>query len=145
VVKHSKSFVRIYVDGTKKTDEGRARMARHGVSGFPTVVFLDADGRELDRFCGLRSPDFVAGKMAAILEQHPGDEQWKHLLARKGEPWDSVRALLVRLGDYDLDKRDSAAKDLLELQRFLRMALRMSEQSADPEVRARARRLAGEK
>ncbi len=45
---------------------GRESAARYGVDRFPTVVFLDATGAEVDRILGFLPPDRFLGELVRI-------------------------------------------------------------------------------
>jgi len=45
---------------------GRAAASRYGVDRYPTVVFLDANGTEVDRILGFLPPDRFLGELRRI-------------------------------------------------------------------------------
>ena len=59
VVEFSRSIVNLKIDA-EDGGEGQALAQRYGVTGFPTILFLTADGREVDRIGGfLPAPQFL--------------------------------------------------------------------------------------
>jgi thiol:disulfide interchange protein len=63
VVRLSKEFVMVKVDGSKE----RFAAIRHEVRGYPTVLVLDADGREVTRIVGYRRPADLAADLKEVL------------------------------------------------------------------------------
>jgi thiol:disulfide interchange protein DsbD len=60
-------FVKVKVDGSKDTPEFEAAVSRYGVQGLPTVVFLDARGREVpQRVMGAVPPAEMLATLRAI-------------------------------------------------------------------------------
>ncbi len=55
----NEKFVALKVDGTKITDEIKAIWERFGVKGLPTVLFMNADGSEIERFEAFRTVEQV--------------------------------------------------------------------------------------
>ena len=52
-------FVALRLDMTRKSPETEAIRARWKVSGLPTVIVLDRQGKEVERFFGFRPPEQV--------------------------------------------------------------------------------------
>ena len=50
----------------KKVEAHRLISEAYGLRGYPTIVFTDAAGRELDRFLGYRGPDELLAEIARI-------------------------------------------------------------------------------
>ena len=59
-------FVAVKLDLTAKNDVNQAKLATYGVPGLPTVIFLDASGREVSRFFGFKPPRDVLGMMRQV-------------------------------------------------------------------------------
>jgi len=57
-------FVCVKVNG----DTDRANTSKYGVNGFPTIVFLDSAGKEIDRNVGYAGPDEMAQKMQKLIK-----------------------------------------------------------------------------
>ena len=69
----SLKLVPVKVDGDKP--EGEKTLARYKIRGFPTLLFLDADGSELSRKVGFDpEADFVALIKAALKDTRPEKE-----------------------------------------------------------------------
>jgi thioredoxin-related protein len=65
VIKFSRSqvFMRVFED----TEEEGARMARkYKITGFPTLIILDSEGREVDRILGALSPEELLDQLNSI-------------------------------------------------------------------------------
>ncbi|MHC5009495.1 MAG: hypothetical protein ACYTG6_00925 [Planctomycetota bacterium] len=58
------SFVSIQVDA--ENGEGESLAARYGISAFPTLLVVDADGDEIDRIIGFRPPEPFLEEIARI-------------------------------------------------------------------------------
>ena len=63
VVDISKNFVCLKVDGEKRRDVAYG----YGIGKFPTILFLDPDGRVIWREFGYRDPVFLARRMQEVL------------------------------------------------------------------------------
>lgn len=94
-----KSVVPARVDAEK--GEGRKIFARYQVSSFPTVLFLDGDGNEIDRLVGgYQAADFKRGGEAILAGRTPLLEG----LAKLETNWDRAEGL--RLGHALALRRD---------------------------------------
>jgi thiol:disulfide interchange protein len=62
----SEDFVTIRVDG----DENPELVAKLGVSGYPTVLFLTPEGEEIGRSLGAVSYDVMLGEMRRAIERY---------------------------------------------------------------------------
>lgn len=117
-----KSVVPARVDAEK--GEGRRISARYQAFSFPTILFIDADGNEIDRLVGAYgAPEFVRGGEAILSATTPLLEG----LRRLGAKWDREEAL--RLGGALALRRDLA--------RVRPIALRVASEEGDlgrPEV-----------
>jgi len=58
-------FMRVLAD---KDPEGAELETRYRVSGFPSLLILDSNGREIDRIIGARSADELMEELDLILE-----------------------------------------------------------------------------
>lgn len=58
-------FICIKING----DNARTDVAKYGVNGFPTIVFLDSNGKEIDRNVGYATADVLAGKMEKLIKK----------------------------------------------------------------------------
>jgi thiol:disulfide interchange protein len=56
--------VRLDAEGT-----GRAAAARYGISGYPTIIFLDPNGREVGRIPGYLPADAFLQELQDVLRQ----------------------------------------------------------------------------
>ena len=68
VVEHSRRFICVAVDA----DRDRAVCRAHGVRGFPTILLVSADGRELARRTGKVSPDALVGMLDEVVAPEAG-------------------------------------------------------------------------
>lgn len=127
-------FVAVQIDGEK--GEGPALMKRYHVVGFPTVLVLDAAGREIDRIFDVAEPavllrtleGFLRGRgTVADLERQlaarPGDRRLRFELGTRlaiaGRRHRAVALLAdVVMGDID-NRAGLAAPALLTLGKFL--------------------------
>lgn len=66
VVAEASRFVAIRVDSTTMDDRVRALHAKYGVRGLPTVILLDARGREKRRITGFVPPERFARMLRAV-------------------------------------------------------------------------------
>jgi thiol:disulfide interchange protein len=57
-------FVCVKVDG----DKDRASVLKYDISGYPTIVFLDNTGKEIDRNVGYAGPEEMAQKMQKLVK-----------------------------------------------------------------------------
>jgi thiol:disulfide interchange protein len=48
------------------TPEGRSMSSRYGVNGFPTLLVVDATGRELKRIVGFRDANALAAELRGL-------------------------------------------------------------------------------
>ncbi len=104
--------------------EGRKVSARYQAFSFPTVVFLDGDGNEIDRLVGgYQAPDFLKGANT-ILE---GRTPLLEALAKLSRKWDREDA--IKVGSALALRRD--------LVRLRPIALRVASEEGDlgrPEI-----------
>ena len=63
VIELSKKFVCLKINGDKDSDIVR----KYGVSGYPTILFMDSKGNTIGGRPGYRGPDDMASEMNAIL------------------------------------------------------------------------------
>jgi thiol-disulfide isomerase/thioredoxin len=66
----AKKFVCVKVNGDKYSD----LVSKYGVSGYPTILFLDAGGEKLDGIVGYVNADGMVSKMNSVLAKHPAVE-----------------------------------------------------------------------
>ncbi len=59
-------FVAIKMDFTEKSDWAQSKYQEYGVSGLPTVIFLDSSGQEQERFFGFRDANSVLSSMRDV-------------------------------------------------------------------------------
>lgn len=59
-------FVAIKMDFTEKSDWSKAKYAEYGITGLPTVVFIDSKGDEQERFFGFRNAESVLASMKMV-------------------------------------------------------------------------------
>ncbi|MBN3038460.1 MAG: thioredoxin family protein, partial [Candidatus Omnitrophica bacterium] len=57
-------FICVKVDA----DNDRKATEEYGIRGFPTVIFLDAQGKEIGRVIGFRPADVFASEMKKIID-----------------------------------------------------------------------------
>jgi len=48
---------------------------RYGIRGYPTVVFADPEGKEIERMRG-RTPDAIIRQIETVADKHPGGPAW---------------------------------------------------------------------
>jgi len=122
VVAWAKKVVPARIDAEK--GEGRKLSARYQAFSFPTVLFIDGDGNEIDRLVGgYQGPDFMRGGDAILAGQTPILQG----LARLKQKWDREEGL--RIGSALALRRDRA--------RLRPIALRVVSEEGDlgrPEV-----------
>lgn len=61
----AEKFVCVKVDG----DKDQADTAKYGVRGYPTIIFLNADGKEINRNVGYSGPDEFVKIMEETLKK----------------------------------------------------------------------------
>jgi tetratricopeptide (TPR) repeat protein len=94
-----KNVVAVKIDAEK--GEGRRLSQRYAVRAFPTILFLDTAGNELDRISGVFGPaDFIKAAEAILSGRTPLAEA----IARLGKTWDpalggNVAAQLAQRND----------------------------------------------
>ena len=87
-------------------DERKDVVKKYGITAYPTLVFVDGEGKELDRIVGYRKLDeFVAevqevidvrgryGHYAKLLEQNPADVETRYkriMLAKRAYGWHHI-------------------------------------------------------
>jgi thioredoxin:protein disulfide reductase len=59
-------FVAVKLDLTAKNEVNQTKLATYGVPGLPTVIFIDASGREVTRFFGFKPPREVLDLMRRV-------------------------------------------------------------------------------
>ncbi len=132
----AKGFVAIKVDG--ETPIGERLLKRYHVVGYPTVLFLDPSGAEIDRIFGYQPPkefaqsmrDYRSGRntvaaMRADLKKRPTDIELAfevgRRLAIRGERAEAERLLnRVRKADAD-NAKGLASKAMLTLGKYLHL------------------------
>jgi thiol:disulfide interchange protein len=57
-------FVCVKVNG----DKDKANTSKYGISGYPTIVFLDSTGKEIDKNVGYAGPEDMAQKMEKLVK-----------------------------------------------------------------------------
>lgn len=66
VIELSKNFINFKVNAEK--NEGRLLVRRYGVMGYPTILFINKEGIEVDRWIGYAKPAKFAQKMQDVLD-----------------------------------------------------------------------------
>ncbi len=118
VVQATRDFVRVMVNCTapgrefEKTAEGSRLMKQYKVKVWPTVIFLDPEGKPVDRFTSCKKPDFVVNKLKRLRKRYPP------ALAK----WDGLRALVGKLEHRDPKVRREAAVELRRVRAALAAA-----------------------
>jgi thiol:disulfide interchange protein DsbD len=59
VARELERFILVKLDFTKRDPRLEKKRLDYGVSGLPTVIFMDPQGREIRRFSGFRGPEEV--------------------------------------------------------------------------------------
>lgn len=81
VVSEMRDFIAIKVDTQKRIDIE----SKYGISYYPTVVFLDAKGKEVSRHIGYLGPEEMVGEIkqsrGKLPKESPGFEAMEILLA----------------------------------------------------------------
>ena len=119
VVKATGDFARVMVNCTapgrdfETTAEGSRLMKQYEVKGWPTVIFLDPEGKPVDRFSSCRKPDFVLNKLKILRKRYPPAL----------EQWAGLRALVGKLEHKDPNVRRQAAVELRRVRAALDAAL----------------------
>lgn len=87
----AKKFVCVKVNGDKYSD----LVSKYGVSGYPTILFLDAEGKKVDGIVGYVNASGMASKMNSVIAKRPAvedkaEEQISKKPAAKKDPgWKS--------------------------------------------------------
>jgi thiol-disulfide isomerase/thioredoxin len=90
-----KAFVNVMVDAEK--GEGPAIAKRYGVTGFPTLVIVDAEGGEIDRISGYRPPEPFLKEIARIRSGEGTLPALTKAFAERPDDVDAGVALAVKL------------------------------------------------
>lgn len=115
VVALSKDFVCLKVDGEKRRDIAYG----YGIGKFPTILFLDPDGRVIWREFGYRDPAFLAKRMREVLAvfkaSRAGDPYIRKAFdeAGRGRAEEAMATLGGAIAMYPKDARLYAARSYL--------------------------------
>jgi len=101
VVEASRRFVNVKVNG----DKSREFMSRYRIAGYPTILFLDGDSRELYRAVGMQPSELFAPIMNDVAAGRNPDKVIAELIAHPPEDAPS----LWRLVHHFLGQRDRTA------------------------------------
>lgn len=105
-------FVSVYLDGD--TERAQAWGDKLSVSGYPTLLFLAPDGREISRSsAGLTWSEFVALKDSVLARMKPLEDVVALAKAGKAKPGDWK--LLASVDGYGLETRGRKPAEALEL------------------------------
>jgi len=100
VVKLSEQFVPVHVNAEK---EGVDQAKKYGVTGYPTILFLDGDGNVVSKVVGYLPPAGFADQMTLALQvQHLPDLQAK----AKANPSDSATLVSLVMAYGAQDKKE---------------------------------------
>jgi thioredoxin-related protein len=75
VVEASKKLVMIYVDCTDRNKTPRDLLNKHGVTGFPAMIFVDSEANQVGKLGG-RDSASVARQFNDIAEKHTKSAPW---------------------------------------------------------------------
>ena len=135
--------MRVYVDCTNATSlrPGSVSdlMKKYGVTGFPAVLFLHPDSTVLKALAGKRDADEYLREMASIAEPWRPERRLPEAMQGLGELRGWFEKRVERLGDDDIQVRESATNELESLRDALDAALRFGLDTKDPERRERIR------
>lgn len=67
----ARQFIAVKINPEKSQDNEALRV-RYDVSGFPTILFLDASGRKIHEIPGYAPPDVFAEEMRTALRKAKG-------------------------------------------------------------------------
>ena len=81
-------------------DDLKTLRDRYGTRGYPTVIYLDPSGEELERMKS-RRPRAVAEQFRRISSKWSPAKRLKEVLKGSGDPWDWIRKRVKELGDED--------------------------------------------
>lgn len=120
VIKASADFIPVKLDGDKK--ETRPLMQKYGVTGYPTILFLTADGEEIDRIPGYVNAQQFLAKMESVksgkgtaselqerLKANPNDEEALLGLAKRDLERGNVQAAEKSLKAI-IDRKEAKAE-----------------------------------
>lgn len=88
-------------------------MKKYKVKAWPTVIFLDPEGKPVDRFSSCKKSDFVVKKLKSLRKPYPPAL----------ERWYGLRALVGKLEHKDPKVRRVAAAELRRVRAALDAAL----------------------
>ena len=99
--------------------QNRDISGRYGIRGYPTVVFTDPEGKEVDRMRG-RTPDAIIRQIETLAEKHAGGPAWVGSIKEGLKSADKAGkpvAILFTDGSEDATATEKAFgdKDLAEL------------------------------
>jgi len=104
VVELSKSLVAVKLDAER---EGLALAERHGVNGFPTILFLRPDGTEFSRMIGYKPAGPFAAELTDVLAAHSSS---KTIAARLAANPDDKNVNMTAAMVYSIMGRVDAAE-----------------------------------
>ena len=93
VVETSRRFVNVKVNG----DRSREFVSKYRVTGYPAILFLDGDGREVYRVMGMQSPQLFAPIMADVAAGRNPDKVLAKLIASPPDDAPSLWRLVYHL------------------------------------------------
>ncbi len=107
----------------------RKLMDRYKVNSWPTVLFLDPQGRKVHKMGGCKKPESLIPQMRRIAQRYAYAAPLRAAVG-SGAEWDWVTERAVALQDADAERRAQAREELLDLQGPLNKALRRSPEHA---------------
>ena len=137
-MKASERFVRVMINCTadckemKATPETRRLMKKYGVTGWPTVVFLDPKGEIIDRFVSCKQPGPAEEQMKRIARRFTASKAPKAKAPKAPKatpddgPWRWISKRLKQLQSKDAETRRRAAADLARLKQALDAAVALA-------------------
>lgn len=113
----------------KVNPKARKLMDRYEVNAWPTVLFLDPQGRKIDRFASCKKPATVVPQMHRIALRYSYAAPLRAAVG-SGPEWDWVTERVKALQNADAEARARARDELLDVHGVLNKALRRGPEHA---------------
>ncbi len=107
----------------------RKLMDRYKVNAWPTVLFLDPQGRKIEKMAGCKKPGTMIPQLRRIAQRYAYAAPLRAAVG-SGAEWDWVTERVKALQDADAEARARARDELLDVHGALNKALRRGPEHA---------------
>lgn len=111
----AEKFICVKVDGEKYPD----LVSKYGISGYPTIVFLDMDGKEVGRIVGYTDANGLIAKMKQVLSrcgaqtdkaaETAGEKPASGWKAKLTQWWQGIKNAGAQKGDRAISGKESTS------------------------------------